>query len=47
MPILTPEQESREEIDQIRDRGGMIAARQLFSEELTTLLVELNEELAI
>ena len=31
----------------LRDRGGLIAARQLFGDELTMLLVELNEELAI
>jgi type I restriction enzyme R subunit len=32
---------------QLRDRGGLIAARQLFGEELTVLLAELNEELAV
>ncbi|MCP4542488.1 MAG: DEAD/DEAH box helicase family protein, partial [Chloroflexi bacterium] len=32
---------------QLRDRGGLIAARQLFGDDLTVLLTELNEELAV
>ncbi|MCP4590137.1 MAG: restriction endonuclease subunit R, partial [bacterium] len=32
---------------QLRDRGGMVAARELFGEELTVLLAELNAELAV